>query len=379
MKISAIETFPLAGSADPGSYGFVVRITASDGTVGYGEADTIPAGADAIVWASSHHETMGGLAGILIGADPIEIEVLWQRMATATLSFGRGGAAHQTMAAIDIALWDLKGKLVGKPVSALIGARLRDRLRVYASHGLGNSHSETAAIARRLVAEGFTAVKFGWPPLGPDPELDEQIVANLRAAIGPDIALLIDGGMAWSMDEALDRARRLAKFDLHWLEEPLEPYDPAAYATVRREASMPIAGGEMATGAAELRRLVEADAVDFLQIDVARIGLTEGIKLASLAVERGIAIVNHTYTHILNTAASLHLMAAAQNIGLFEHPAGANEIREALSGGQLSPEAGWIAVPSGPGLGASVDEAVLRRFRPDRAATASGGIRPAWH
>jgi L-alanine-DL-glutamate epimerase-like enolase superfamily enzyme len=135
---------------------------------------------------------------------------------------------------------------------------------------------------------------------------------------------------------------------------------------------MPIAGGEMATGAQELRRLIKAGAVDFLQVDIARIGLTEGIKLARLAAEHGIAIVNHTYSHILNTAASLQLMAAAQNVGLFEHPAGRNEIRDALGGGQLRPKAGWIEVPSGPGLGVSINEDVLRRFKPDRAVSASG-------
>jgi L-rhamnonate dehydratase len=379
MKISAIETFPLAGIMESSSYGFVVKITASDGAVGYGEADTLPSAAEAIVRAPSHHETMGGLAEVLIGADPTEIETLWQRMATATMSFGRGGAAHQAMAAIDIALWDLTGKLAGKPVSELIGGRLRDRVQVYASHGLGDSPAASVAIARRLVTEGFQAVKFGWPPLGPDPDLDEEIVGSLRGAVGPDVALLIDGGMAWSVDQALDRAKRFAKFDLHWLEETLLPYDPAAYATVRRAASMPIAAGEMATGAAELRRLIGAGAVDFLQIDIARIGLTEGVKLARFAAHHGIAVVNHTYSHILNTAASLHLMVAAENIGLFEHPAGKNEIRDTLAGGQLRPEAGWIAVPSGPGLGVSVDDAVLRRFRPDRAAPASDGIRPTAH
>jgi L-alanine-DL-glutamate epimerase-like enolase superfamily enzyme len=377
MKISAIETFSLAGIMEASSYGFVVKVTASDGTVGYGEADTLPTAAEAITRASSHHETMGGLAEVLIGADPTEIETLWQRMTTATMSFGRGGAAHQVMAAIDIALWDLTGKLAGKPVSELIGGRLRDRVQVYASHGLGDSPAASAAIARRFVAEGFRAVKFGWPPLGPDPNLDAEIVGSLRGAVGPDVALLIDGGMAWSVDQVLDRAKRFAQFDLHWLEEPLLPYDPAAYATVRRAASIPIAAGEMATGAAELQRLIEVGSVDFLQIDIARIGITEGIRLARLAAQHGIAVVNHTYSHILNTAASLHLMAVAENVGLFEHPAGKNEIRDALAGGQLRPETGWIAVPSGPGLGVSVDDNVLRRFRQGRAAPASDGTRPA--
>lgn len=142
---------------------------------------------------------------------------------------------------------------------------------------------------------------------------------------------------------------------------------------------MPIAAGEMATGAAELRRLIEAGAVDFLQIDIGRIGLTEGIRLARLAAEHGITIVNHTYSHILNAAASLQLMAAAQNVGLFEHAAGANEIRDALAGGQLQPVAGWIAVPTGPGLGVTVNEDVLRSFTPDRAAPAVEGSRSAAH
>jgi L-rhamnonate dehydratase len=377
MKIKVIETFPLGGRVDRGTYGFVVKVVASDGSTGYGEADTLPAGADAIIWAPAYHETMSGLASILIGSDPREIEVLWDRMVTATLSFGRGGIARHAMAAIDIALWDLKGKLLGKPVCELIGGQRRDRLPVYASHALGANLAETEAFAAELVATGSRAVKFGWPPLGPDPHLDESIVRTLRTAVGPDVSLLIDGGMAWTIEQAIDRSRRFAPFDLHWLEEPLAPYDFKAYSQLRRASTIRIAAGELAASGAELIGLIESGGVDFLQIDISRVGLTEAVRVARRAAEHGVRIVNHTFSHILNTAASLQLAASVENVGMFEHPAGPNEIRDALAGKQLRPNQGWIDVPFAAGLGVSVNEDVLREFRLDRVDPATDGSQSA--
>jgi L-alanine-DL-glutamate epimerase-like enolase superfamily enzyme len=169
--------------------------------------------------------------------------------------------------------------------------------------------------------------------------------------------------MAWDLASARRAADRFAPHRLHWLEEPLPAYDVEAYAALGADASVRIAAGEMAGSAAELERLVRARPVDVLQVDVSRVGLTEGVQVAALAAEHGIPCVNHTYSYVLNAAASAQFAAAIERTDLFECQATPNEIRDALDQGQLRPEAGWVRVPTGPGLGVEVNETVLRQFR----------------
>jgi L-rhamnonate dehydratase len=227
----------------------------------------------------------------------------------------------------------------------------------------GRSLGETADAARRLAAQGFTAVKFGWHPLGLDAEADEAIVRTLREAIGPGRDLLIDAGMAWDAGTAIARCERFAPYRLFWLEEPLQAYDVAGYSALAAATETPIAAGEMAASYAELSRLVEAHCVDVLQVDVSRTGLTEAMRIAALAERFGVPCVNHTYSYLLNAAASLHFMAAVHETALYEHQAAPNQMRDRLDQGQLAPRDGWVTVPSGPGLGVEVDEEALQLFR----------------
>lgn len=366
MKIAAIETFRLAGTGEQGAYGApygcIVKVATDAGLVGYGETDSMPNVVEAVITAPALNELMSGLAAALIGhdADP---KAAWRRMLQATLNYGRDGPPRHAMAAIDIALWDIKGKAEGKPVHALLGGARRRRVRAYASHPLGSSLAETAEHARRLREQGFTAVKFGWHPLGRDADADEAIVRTLRDAVGQDCDLLIDAGMAWDVETAISRCERFAPYRLFWLEEPLEAYDVAGYAKLAKAVETPIAAGEMAATYAELSRLVEAGAVNILQVDISRTGLTEAMRIAELAERYAIPCVNHTYSYLLNSAASLHFVAAIHETSLFEHQATPNEVRDALNQGQIRPCDGWVTVPDGPGLGVAVDEKVLRHFK----------------
>jgi L-alanine-DL-glutamate epimerase-like enolase superfamily enzyme len=364
--IAAIEVFELSGPGAQGSYGapygLVVKVTAKSGLVGFGESDTMPSIAAAVIRAPYLNSMMSGLAAALIGSDALDPAGAWEHMVAATLNFGRDGVTRHAMAAIDIALWDIRGKAEGKPVHALLGKLRRDRLRTYASHPLAESLAETAAYARRLVDKGYSAVKFGWHPLGADGAADEAIVATLREAIGPDVDLLIDGGMAWDVETAAGRCRRFHAYGLFWLEEPLRAYDIDGYVELHRRADIRIAAGEMAATLAELSRLIERRAVDILQVDVSRTGLTEAMQIAALAEGAGIPCVNHTYSYLLNTAASLHFAAVVHETSLFECQETPNLVRDALASGQLTARDGWVCVPSGPGLGAHVDEKALARF-----------------
>ena len=234
MRITSVDSFPLRGRGQQGAYGapygIVVRIATDSGVVGYGESDSMPGVVKAVIEAPFLHEMMAGLKWVILDQDPLDIEALWNRMARATLNYSRDGATLQAMAAIDIALWDIKGKLLGRPVHELLGGARRQRLRCYATHPLGRDLGETGRFAAELRDAGFSAVKFGWHPLGPDPVQDEAIVRRLREAIGPAADLLIDGGLAWDAETAIERARRFEPYRLFWLEEPLAPYDFAGYA-----------------------------------------------------------------------------------------------------------------------------------------------------
>jgi L-alanine-DL-glutamate epimerase-like enolase superfamily enzyme len=366
MKITNVEAIELRGRGEQGAYGApygaIVRVTTDAGIVGYGEADSMPSVIRAVVEAPPLNELMSGLKWLLLGQDPTDTEGLWKRMERGTVNYSRDGVTVQAMAAIDLALWDIKGKAEGVPVYHLLGRARRKVLRVYATHPLGATLAETAAAAARLRDAGFTAVKFGWYPLGPDAEQDEAIVRNLRQAIGPDVDLLIDGGLAWDAETAIERCRRFEPYRLFWLEEPLAPYDFAGYAHLARSVDTTIAAGELASSAVELMRLVAEGGVKVLQVDISRVGLTQAMKVAAFAAARGVPCVNHTYSYDLNLAASLHFAAAIEQTSLFEYQVTPNEIRDTLTRNRIRAVDGMVAVPESPGLGVEIDEAELERF-----------------
>ena len=371
--IATVECFELEGKGAQGAYGapygFVVKITTESGISGYGESDTMPSAAAAVVAAPYLNELMSGLRAVLVGKDGSDPRAVWQIMRQATSNWGRDGVARHAMAAIDIALWDIAGKRAGAPVHALLGRARRDRVEAYASHPLGRSLDETAAFAGALVERGFGAVKFGWLPLGPDEARDVAIVRTLREAVGDDVALLIDGGMAWDAATAISRAKLFHAFDIGWLEEPLPAYDFAAYQELTQSV-VPIAAGEMAATYEELALLMATRAIAVLQVDISRVGLTEAMRVAALAERLDIPCVNHTYSYVLNAAASLHFLAVVHRTALFECQATENEIRTALDREQLPLVDGAVAVPQKPGLGVEIDDDVLSRFAKRTAETA---------
>jgi len=363
--IADIETYCLVGTSAQDQwgppYGFFVKVTTRDGLTGFGESDTMPEIAASVVNARAVNSLVTGLRDILIGSEA-EPKPAWDRMKEAVMQYGRDGVVLHAMAAIDIALWDIAGKRAGKPVAALLGGIKHERLRCYGTSALGTNLADAADNARSVVDQGFSAVKLGWPPFGLDADHDEAIVRTLREAIGPTVDLLIDAGMAWDLSAALARAARLRSYGLFWLEEPFPAYDMKAYGRFHAEAGMPIAAGEMAASATELMRLVKDNCVDILQIDVSRTGLTQAAQIAAFANSRGVSVVNHTYSYVINAAASAQLMAASPLISLFECQVRDNEIRLAIDQGQLRPRQGWIDVPRVAGLGVTIDENALKHF-----------------
>jgi L-alanine-DL-glutamate epimerase-like enolase superfamily enzyme len=172
------------------------------------------------------------LRQLLVGENPLETERLWQKMHRRTLYFGRSSVTITAMAAVDMALWDLKGKHFGEPIHRLLGGKQHDQIKAYASILFGRDGRETAEIAKRWRARGYQAIKFGWDPMGPSEAVDLDLVRGAREGIG-DGTLLIDAGCVWDARTALSRAQKFAEYDISWLEEPLRPDDVEGYRWLR--------------------------------------------------------------------------------------------------------------------------------------------------
>src|SRR5688500_6493215 len=207
----------------------LVRVRTEDGLEGIGEADASPEVVKAIVDAPYSHNIACGLREILVGENPLENERLWQKMYRRTLYFGRTSVTIAAMSAVDMALWDLKGRIFNQPIHRLLGGKQHDRIRAYASILFGRDGHETRDIGRRWTTAGYTAVKFGWEPMGPDERLDLELVKGAREGIGAQATLLIDAGCVWDARTALGRATRFAEYAPGWLEEPLRPGDVDGY------------------------------------------------------------------------------------------------------------------------------------------------------
>jgi L-alanine-DL-glutamate epimerase-like enolase superfamily enzyme len=187
----------------------------------------------AIVDAPFSHNIACGLREILLGENALETERLWQKMLRRTQYFGRTSVTIAAMSAVDMALWDLKGKKFGLPIHTLLGGKHHSRIPAYASILFGKDGEETRDIGRKWIERGYRAVKFGWEPMGQSEALDLALVRGAREGIGPENTLLIDAGCVWDARTALRRAQQFAEFNPAWLEEPLRPWDIDGYVWLR--------------------------------------------------------------------------------------------------------------------------------------------------
>ena len=369
MKIIDVETIILslpriAWRTDGSQDTVVVRVTTDEGITGVGEVDSAPAVVKAIIEAGTSHTLCRGLRDIVFGKDPFAVEQIWEEMYEGSIYYGRRGAAIHAMSGIDIALWDIMGKATGKPVHTLLGGNWRDSIRAYASSLFGSSVKETGDMARSYVDRGFTAVKFGWEPMGDDPAQDVALVREIRNAVGPERDVLIDAGLVWDAKTAIRMARRFAEYDIFWLEEPLHPDDLDGYARLSAATDVRIAAGEEESSRLSYLDLMDRGNIDVVQIDVTRCGgLTEAIRIARLAADRHKPVVNHSFKTGINIAASLHLLAAVPNAFIFEYSVSKSPLRQRLTHQTFDVIDGMVAVPDAPGLGIDLDETIIEQYR----------------
>jgi L-alanine-DL-glutamate epimerase-like enolase superfamily enzyme len=339
---------------------FIVRVQADNGMQGIGESDSSPEVVKAIIDAPFSHNVAVGLRRLLIGENPLEQGRLWRKMHDGSAYFGRTSVTISAMAAIDMALWDLKGKIFGQPIHRLLGGKHHDRIPAYASILFGRDGAETADIARRWKEAGYRAVKFGWEPMGQSEALDIELVRGAREGMG-DGMVLIDAGCVWDTRTALRRAHAFAEYGIEWLEEPLRQANVEGYAWLRDHSPVPIAAGEGECGRESFRPLLEARALDVYQVDISRCGFTDADYIRTRVEELGARPCNHCYTSPITVAASMHWLSTCRDAFVFEDCVETTPFRQDLTNERMQADDGWIDVNDRPGLGVTLNEDFVKR------------------
>ncbi len=300
------------------------------------------------------HEMVRSLEPLLLGRDPDFTERFWSEAWAETNFIGQSGVPIFAIAALDGALWDIKGKAAGKPIYRLLGAA-RSQVPTYASGGLWLSLSidELVEEAHAFLKQGFRAMKIRLGSAKPDDDIAR--VKAVRAAIGPDIALMTDANQALTVDRAIRLGRRLEEFALAWFEEPLPAYDHEGEARVAAALDTPIASGETEYTRYGFRRMLELKSADILMPDFQRVGgVSEFMKVAHMAHVYDVPVSSHIFSEM-----SLQIMGALANATYLEHMPWFAPLYDE----EIEIKDGMAIVPEKPGWGFSFDRRAVERFK----------------
>lgn len=370
--VARVEVFPLRypepNDRDRLRHVALARVETDDGCVGWGECVSQLPETGAAVKAIID----GGLAAIVGGMDPRQPAACYAAMERYAYWHGRGGVVSFAISAIDMAVWDIAGKLAGAPVSALLAdVPARSELTACASVILNTT--DIPAMQEQFagyVDRGYTFVKGGWgleptAGFGCDEERDVAVLRAMREAVGDDTAIAVDVSFlaGWDGAHAAHMARRFAEFGLDWLEDALPHYDVAGWAQLRAAAQMPLVTGERCWTPSDYDRLAGDGSVDRVLIDPGRVqGVTGMYACALSAAEHGVGVIPHSWSSAVNTAAALHVLAVAPTTYVFELKPEPSPMQNELVTRPFEMRDGRIAVPTGPGLGIEVNEPVVRRY-----------------
>lgn len=374
MKIAKIESYIIVHKLETPFYFSqweyntrkicIVKITLENGTYGWGEgygpANIIKSGIEFFT-------------PFLIGKDALGHEVLWEEMYRRSLDYARSGAFQAAISAIDVALWDIKGKVLQQPVSVLLGGVKNPLIQPYAT---GLYFTRVDNLKEKLVEEallykskGFFATKM---KVGLGIDEDIKYISAIREAIGPDMKLMIDANHAYCYREAVELSKKVEKYDISWFEEPVSPEDYEGYKRLRKKTSIPIAGGECEYLKYGFKRLLENECVDIAQPDIcATGGLTEAKRIATLAKTYCKDVVPHTWgTWIAINAAAHFVGNLDKNPGrmygdmpTMEFDCSENALRDKVTKSNIIVEKGILQVPETPGLGVEVNQKALELYR----------------
>jgi L-alanine-DL-glutamate epimerase-like enolase superfamily enzyme len=368
MKITNVQAIVLklpdiSSAADGTQDDLIIIVETDEGITGYGEVDTAPYVGKAVVEAYMSHGTCYGLREAVVGSDPFDHEQIWNDMWAKTYYYGRSGPVMHVMSGIDMALWDIMGKATGKPVHKLLGGSYTDKVRPYASALMPDSRDEVKKMAETYASQGFTAIKFGWGPLGYDIHTDIELVKAARKAAGDKVELMIDIGKRYRLKQAMYVAKALEELNVYWLEEPLPAEDLEGYKKLVESTTLRIATGEEESGRRAFRRLIEETHIDVVQPDISRCGgLTEAKKIAMLAEDANILCVPHAFKSGVLVAASIQLIAALPHAPFLEFSVTASGIRKEILVNPFVQKDGFVEVPQTPGLGIELNMEAIRKY-----------------
>jgi galactonate dehydratase len=357
MVITSVKTFPIFN----GSRNYlIVKVETDEGIYGVGEFG--------ITW-----KEQAGVGAIqhmtddLIGKDPLNTEMLWQLMFRG--DFFPGGRIHAAaISAIDIALWDIKGKALNQPVYMLLGGKLRDRVVCYTGVG-GWTPDEVAQDAKEKVKLGWkylrASVRDREGVLEPTVAVRDAVeqIATIREAVGPEIEICLDFHTRLDPPDAIRLSRKLEQYDLFFIEDPLRCENPQSYRLLRQKVHTPLAVGEHYATKWEFRQLIEEELADYARIDLCIVGgLTEARKIANWCETHYIKIVPHNPLGPISAAACLHLDIATDNFAVQEGGLIGKTVMEDLFPVQVPYESGYLLAPDRPGLGIEFNEEAASEY-----------------
>ncbi len=372
MEIIGIQTYVLRTTLGDQAFGWSQRvgnsrqtaicaITTDEGLQGLGEAFYF--GGPSTIAAQIIEEALGPL---ILGEDPLDNAVLWDRLYNWTRDQGQKGVTISALSAVDIALWDIKGKALNLPIYKLLGGAYRTRAKAYAT-GLyepQNVPDVVEALTKEAIEyrdRGFQGVKL---KIGYDPTTDLSYVRAIREVIGEDIALMVDANHAYNANEAIRLARAMEPYGIEWFEEPVPPEDLEGYQEIRANTDILIAGGECEYTRFGFRRLINQRAVDILQPDLcATGGFTEMARIVALASAANMPVIPHVWGTNIGLAASLQAFAALPHFPerrfpaepWFEYDRSANPLREGVTLESINMQDGYLTIPDHPGIGVTLN------------------------
>lgn len=370
MRVGQIQSHVIR-YADTNDHGnlrqtVLVRVETVDGAVGWGEGIAMWPEA---CWAT---KTLidTGFGPLLKDAGEITVAEAWEKMRAHAWWYGEGGIACFAYSALDLALWDIEGKLQGKPLYELLGGKARESLPAYSSSHVNKA---TRALCVEEVvgfkAEGYRGAKLGFGKrglsnIGQDPDNDVAFVRELREALGDDFEIIVDvgNGVKWDRATGIAATRRMAEYNIGWIEEPFYPTRIDDYRALKAALpNMPIGTGEREFTVTGYQRLIETGTVDVLGVDPSRAeGVTGFSKIDKLCGAAGITINAHAWSTAILSAASLHLSIASPNARLFEFKPIPVVVQTDLVDQPILQQDGRAYAPTRPGLGVDVDEQVVK-------------------